>query len=268
MNVLPVTKPKVRRPPVLDFTGLPRHWYYGNAWLTHSTNALNLLFPMGERFFIRSVKAYLDELEDPELRERCRLFFGQEAQHGRAHEQMYEMLESQGFEVRSFLAWYERWAFERIEASCPRSVCLSVTVALEHLTAMLGEHALERDHLDAVPEPMAVTLRWHSCEEIEHKSVAFDVFEEVDGRYELRVVGMFVALGLLFFFWGAGQRHLLAQEGLSWREKRRLRAAALAKGVGHAFIKEGLLPYMRRGFHPDDVDNRQLAADWLSANGF
>ena len=35
---------------------VPRWWLYGNPVMTHMANGLNLLFPPGERFFIRSVK--------------------------------------------------------------------------------------------------------------------------------------------------------------------------------------------------------------------
>lgn len=247
----------------MDFSGLPRWWYFDNPWLTHSANGLNLLFPMGERFFIRSVKHYLDDIDDPQLVERVRGFFGQEVQHGRAHEAMYAMLEEHGFEVQSFLSWYEKVAYELIEPMSPPGLRLSVTVAMEHLTAMLGERALAETHFDHVHASIRDTLRWHACEEIEHKDVAYDVFQEVDGRYWLRVVGMFVALGLLLFFWGNAQRHLLKQEGMSRTELRKHRSLAIRQVESPPLLRDGLLPYLRRRFHPNQIDNRGIAAAWL-----
>ncbi|MCA9604071.1 MAG: metal-dependent hydrolase, partial [Myxococcales bacterium] len=45
---------------------VPRWWFHDNPLVTHGANGLNLLFPEGERFFIRSVKHYMDRIEDPE----------------------------------------------------------------------------------------------------------------------------------------------------------------------------------------------------------
>src|SRR5690606_20119898 len=51
-----------------DFGGdFPRHWLGGDALGSHVVNSLNLLFPEGERFFIRSVTHFLPRIKDPEL---------------------------------------------------------------------------------------------------------------------------------------------------------------------------------------------------------
>ena len=42
----------------------PQHWIDGSALATHLVNGVNMLFPDGERFFIRSVKHYLDQITD------------------------------------------------------------------------------------------------------------------------------------------------------------------------------------------------------------
>ena len=83
-----------------SFDEVPRRWFYDSVLVSDLVNALNLLFPAGERFFVRSVKHYVPQLRDPELRARVRAFFGQEGSHGHEHERAFEMLESQGYEVR------------------------------------------------------------------------------------------------------------------------------------------------------------------------
>src|SRR5438552_2952348 len=109
-----------------DFTNVRRHWFHGEALPTHIANGLNLLFPLGERFFIRSVKRYMDRIDDPELASRVRAFFGQEGRHGFEHEAAFEVLEKQGFEIRKFLAWYEDVAYGKLEPNVPESLRLSV----------------------------------------------------------------------------------------------------------------------------------------------
>src|SRR4051794_7855651 len=91
------------RNPDLGFdASIPRHWFGGNAFATHLVNGVNLPFPAGERFFVRSVRRYVAELDDPALVEQARGFFGQEGRHAQAHERFFEVLEAQGYPVHRF----------------------------------------------------------------------------------------------------------------------------------------------------------------------
>lgn len=47
-------------------------------------DALSLTFPVGERYFIESVRALRDKITDPELQQRVTDVIKQEAQHGNA----------------------------------------------------------------------------------------------------------------------------------------------------------------------------------------
>jgi len=60
----------IPRDPDVDLRDVPRHWLAGNAAATAISNGLNMLFPAGERFFVRSVNHYVDRIEDPTLREQ------------------------------------------------------------------------------------------------------------------------------------------------------------------------------------------------------
>src|SRR5690349_7062163 len=68
----------IPRDPDLDLTDIPRHWLANNAVGTAIASGVNLLFPQGERFFVRSVHHFMDRIEDPLLREQARAFFKQE----------------------------------------------------------------------------------------------------------------------------------------------------------------------------------------------
>jgi len=87
----------------VDLRPVPRHWLADNAAATAIANGVNLLFPHGERFFVRSVKYFLDEIDDPELQRAIRGFFGQEGRHAHAHDRLNAILRAQGFEVDRFL---------------------------------------------------------------------------------------------------------------------------------------------------------------------
>jgi uncharacterized protein len=251
-----------------SFDEVPRRWFYDSVLLTDLANALNLLFPAGERFFVRSVKRYLPRLTDEGLRTRVRAFFGQEGSHGHEHERAFEMLEAQGYEVKKWLHWYERFAYEVLEPLVPPNIRLSVTVALEHFTAALAEVALTREFFDHAHPRMVELLRWHACEEIEHKAVAFDVLKEVDPRYWVRMVGLVLAGVTLMGFWHSSTKMLLAQEpGYTKAQRRREQKEARARGQDRRALLRAVLPYVRPGFHPDDIDNRALATEYLRKIG-
>lgn len=270
-SVAATGRPEIKvRKPSFGFASVPRHWFWGNARATAMANALNLVFPSGERFFIRSVRHYLDQLQDdPVLAEEVKRFMGQEVRHGMEHEKFFDALEAQGFEIRSFLAWYERLAYDKLEPSFSPALRLSVTVALEHFTAMFAERALTRDILDTQAHPvMRDLLMWHACEELEHKAVAFDVLKKVDPRYSVRVAGLAAAAGALIFFWLTGARHLLAQEPerLRTATAEEARVARQHNVLLNGEFLRAFVDYLRPDFHPAQNDNYGLATDWLRAN--
>jgi predicted metal-dependent hydrolase len=252
-----------------------RFWLFGNPHATHIANGINLLFPDGERFFIRSVKHYLEQVgDDPELVERIRGFFGQEGRHGHEHERMNRILEEHGYDLEGFLTWYRHVAYEVIEPAASPALRLAVTAAAEHLTASLAQRALTRGLLDHAHPTVADLLRWHAAEEIEHKSVAFDVFQKVDGRYGVRAIGMFVALGLLLFFWQKGTAHLLAQEARRGTDLRGYGEAAKLNPLfaadreeRSALFRRAVLDYLRPDFHPDQIDDASLARGLFTSLG-
>lgn len=255
----------------LDYSSVPRHWMGGSVVATHLANGVNLLFPAGERFFVRSVHAYLDRVTDPVLRAQVRGFFGQEGRHAKEHERFFELLESQGYDVERFLKVYEKVAYGFIERFASPELRLATTAACEHFTALLAENALQARFLDVVaPRAMRELLLWHASEEIEHRAVAFDVLQLVDPRYSLRVAGLALATACLSGFWIAGALHLLAQEDAKWSALRadwnRVRQIRTGKSTTSVFAR-GIREYLRRDFHPLDNDLDDLAAKYLASAG-
>jgi uncharacterized protein len=271
-------RPPVPRVPNVTFAEVPRRWLAGSVAATQVANGVNLLFPAGERFFIRSVRRYLDRLSEQgedELVAQVRGFFGQEGRHAQAHERFFEALRAQGYDIDGILARYEHAAYAVIEKAAPPALCLSVTVALEHFTAILAEDALSGGVLEHADPAMRRLLEWHALEEIEHKSVAFDVLAKVHPSYALRMAGLALGTLTLGGFWIFATRELLGQDGTSLfaavRELRSLRMRSERDGVAYVpesiarrvFLR-GLREYVRRDFHPADKDNERLAARALA----
>jgi predicted metal-dependent hydrolase len=269
------TVPRNRRPALrprslkLDFASpIPRYWFGGSAVATHTANGVNMLFPAGERFFVRSVKHYADRITDPALRSQIRGFFGQEGSHAREHERVLTLLEEQGYEIRRFLAFYDRVAFKLVERLSSPELRLSTTAACEHFTSIMAENALRQRVLDRCHPAMRDLLLWHSAEEIEHRAVAFDVLQQVNPDYSLRVAGLMMATALLGGFWAIGAASLV------WQDKalgpRRLLAewrAMRANKANEAVFLPGIREYLRRDFHPSQKDTDRLADEYLASVG-
>jgi predicted metal-dependent hydrolase len=251
----------------VDFAPLPRHWMAGNAAATAISNGINLLFPHGERFFVRSVNHFLAQIDDPELRAQIKGFFGQEGRHAREHDRASAILRRQGFEIDRFLGAYEQIT-DWIEARTPPALRLAITAAAEHFTATMAEGALRGGMLDACAPEMRALLAWHAAEEIEHKAVAYDVLQRIDPSYRLRMLGLAMATVLLGGFWLWASTVLLRQEGLRWPGAlRQLRALPRRDPVIRSVFVRGIREYLRPGFHPRQLPNESLAAAWFAARG-
>lgn len=256
----------VPRSPALPLEAAPRHWFGGDPVATHIANGVNLLFPWGERFFVRSVRHYLDRIDDPELAAQARGFFAQEGRHAHAHERFFEVMEAQGYRIRPFLERFQSVA-DRLESVLPPALNLAGTAAQEHFTALLAEAALGAGLLDKADPTMKQLLLWHACEEIEHKAVAFDVLQKINPSWSLRMAGLTLGGITLGIFWFLATRELLRQDGLSGRK---IRGRLLRLRGEHRILEifaRGIRDYARPDFHPWQNDNRHLAEGYLRRAG-
>lgn len=266
------------RAPKLKLDAVGKRWLAGSRAATQIANGVNLLFPAGERFFIRSVKHYLDRVSE-ERQSEVRAFFGQEGRHAYSHERFFDTMRAQGYDIDRILRRYEHLAFDVIEKVSPPLLRLSVTVALEHFTAILAEDALTSAELSHAEPEIRRLLEWHALEELEHKAVAFDVLAEVAPSYVVRAAGMIVGAVVLGGFWAYAAGELLRQDGSSLRDAAReleeLRRLAREAGAGDAVAKpiatgvflRGIREYLRPGFHPNDRDHSELIAKTLARLG-
>jgi predicted metal-dependent hydrolase len=115
---------------------------------------------------------------------------------------------------------------------------------------------------------MRLLLAWHAAEEIEHKSVAFDVLRKIDPSYRTRMYGLALATRTLAGFWIWGAAHLMRQDKLDLGTIRRELAVQRKRDpmIRRVFMR-GIRQYIRRDFHPNDNDDRELAAAWFAERG-
>lgn len=169
-------------------TPFPARWNGGDAFRSAFFSALSMSFPLGEQYFMDSVRAGLKTLpsQDQErLGAEVQGFVGQEATHRRIHGLFNGHLEKMGF-----VNELERRAARRMQENAHRDVRIHVaaTAATEHLTAIFADWMLSHPEALEGSEPRLQTLwLWHSAEESEHRSTAYDVYQAMGGNLEWRV---------------------------------------------------------------------------------
>jgi predicted metal-dependent hydrolase len=257
------------RKPALDFEQpIERFYFAGNPIKTHIFNALNLLFPDGERFFVKSVHDHEKDVHDPALLRDIKAFAGQEGQHAHQHERFFAVLEQQGYRFGRLLEQFRGLALW--SRKLPRWLRLSITAGAEHYTATMAALLLEHDMLEGCDPTLRDLILWHAVEEIEHKHVAYDVLVKVYRfSYPLRIVGFIAASAVIAAYTAIGLRLLLRQDG---RARRLTRAQfvdarrALGEGKELSFrraLRRSLARYFVPGFHPNHKDDRALLATFV-----
>ena len=262
VRVVPTRRISFEYPP----EELPKYFAADDIVMSHVIAVLSSVFPDGEDFFVRSVRHFRDQIEDPELKKQVAGFIGQEAIHGREHREVNQRLADLGYPTRQIERFTDRGLRFR-EKVAPPKANLAATAALEHYTATLAETILSnpeaRDIIDH--DEMRSLFLWHALEESEHKSVAFDVYKAVGGSERMRVWTMnFLHVGFLGMIIVTTMITLLRDPVARrsprrvWRSLKKLRQSPFITKEMWAKLKD----YNRPDFHPDDRDTGALVEQW------
>jgi uncharacterized protein len=265
-----------------DWSGLPLRWIPGEPVASHVINVLHLLLPEGERWFVETLKQVLPMIRDEALREDVLGFIGQEAIHAEAHQGVLDYFSEQGLDPGPYVRHME-WLFGRIlgdragltEVRYRQHLIERVAfiAAVEHFTAFLGDWILNARALDRarVHPVMLDLLRWHGAEEVEHRSVAFDLLTHLDPGYARRVRAMVVAAPMLVWLWVRGARYLVAADPelgsavkATWRGARDAGRRGLLPQPGKA--AKSAARYFRRGYHPTQEGSTRQAVAYLGSS--
>lgn len=261
------------KPRRMGFTleqGYRNNWAHGDPIKTHFMNALSCILPMGEEFFLETMRNYRDLITDEKLKQDARYFCGQEGHHAFEHRKFNDLLKAQGYPGLEKLDTLFLTINDYILGNSQPTTQFSFTTGAEHLTSIMS-HAFLSDSGRWVEDydEIAAMLIWHTVEEIEHKSVCFDVYQHVDGNYARRLYGFSVLSLWIASAIFSRQMYLLYKDGelskpSAWKD------LALFYFGTYKDNKPGLLPlmfkdyvqYFRPDFHPWQVDDRFLIKRW------
>ncbi|MFI4981352.1 MAG: metal-dependent hydrolase [Nevskiales bacterium] len=274
-----------------DWSQTPLHWLPQQPFTSHFINEINLLLPAGEFWFCKLYNQALPLVQDAKLREDVQGFIRQEAMHARAHDgAIAEYLSAHGVETESYMR-HMNWLFEVALADAPfgRKVPrvaqrqwllfrLGLIAAIEHMTCVLGKYALDNRHWDELgADPVLLDLiRWHGAEEVEHRSVAFDLYKHLGGSYPTRYYLMTITFPVVFGLWVAGAAHLMRQDPLLagkrpsvlrpwiWLEWQRQSKTGLLPSLPWLFKEE--LRYLNPWYHPENEASTEQALAYLDSS--
>ena len=243
----------------------PRWWHGGNPYASALYNALSATFPLGEAYFVESVRKFRDGAPEP-LATEIRAFTTQEVIHSREHLAFNRRAADAGYDLKPLeIRVADRLALTRER---PPIVSLAATMALEHFTAILAHELLaDPRHLDGADRATADLWRWHAIEEIEHKGVAYDTWLHATKawprakRWKVKAKVMLLVTRNFVVDRSAGSLELLRQDGITG-------VKAWTNLVWYMWIRPGMMrkifaawaKFFLPGFHPWNEDDRALIA--------
>ncbi|GAA6136384.1 metal-dependent hydrolase [Arenicella sp. 4NH20-0111] len=240
-------------------------FYEGNPCISAMWVSLSASFPLGEAEFIKSTRFFEDQITDEKLKEDVKNFVQQEAHHSLQHRQVNKYFDGLGYSTSKLEDFYKqeldkranKWSHERR---------LAHTVVVEHVTAVMAHYALtKKERMAGFPESIRSLFQWHAIEEIEHKSVTFDVYQHCVGNRKLLMWAYYY-----FFYYEfplnvyLSSRFLLKDMGykVSWAERKGLWNYLNGEDGLVSSMKPLYRLFRKPGFHPWDHDDSALVADW------
>jgi len=252
----------------MPFAFLARHesWNPGKPEFAHIVNSASLAMPYLEPYLIKSMRKARPLIEDAALLEELDRYIKQEATHYRRHKEFNDTLSKKGYS--SVRKMEDTLAKDYAALESKRSLRFNLAYAegFEAMALAIGEMLIEdREYLFGNSDSAVASLiLWHFVEEIEHKNVAFDVFDHLYGSYLWRIIGLVYATSHIFWRTGQGYRALLKEDGLWWSAASRWE---LLKVLGRiaANIAPRWLRILKPGYHPKQVSDPEWGLAWASA---
>jgi uncharacterized protein len=166
-----------------------------NAAISYNFTGLGLYVALLEPFIVNSLRRVLDQVSDSTLRDEVDRFCRQEAQHYQQHERFNAAVIAHGYpgleaRIGVLADDFQTFLTERTDKFRVGFVegfeSYTTQGALEILRSRICDHP----RTDA---RFGHLFRWHMLEEIEHRNVAFDIYQHLYGDYLYRARMCWVA---------------------------------------------------------------------------
>jgi predicted metal-dependent hydrolase len=239
------------------------HWNRKRPEFSQIVNAASLAMPYLEPYLIRTMREARPLVRDDALRRDLDSYVAQEATHYRQHRKFNDELKARGYMSIDALEAKLDASYADIEATHSLAFNLAYAEGFESMALAIGQMLVEdRDYLFGGSESgVASLVLWHFVEEIEHKNVAYDVFDHVAGGYFRRIHGFLYATAHIFLLTQRGYQTLLREDRL-WHDLRsRLRLVGLLLRIFRKLTPK-LLRILVPGYTPRRVPDPDWARAW------
>lgn len=184
--------------------------------------AFSFTMPALEPYLIRTARAVAPRITDTTLAEDVDGFIGQEAQHFQNHRRVNEMVLRQlgdpaAAKIRDILSELDD-EYRRFTSGRSDEFNLVYAEGFEAMTCAMAMSMFESAGAGASGPgsnfgPWRQLWTWHAAEEIEHRTVAFALYEHLVGSYPRRAIGSMRAQLHFQRYIGRLQRVVLADRG-------------------------------------------------------
>ena len=226
-------------------------------------NALSLGMPYSEPYVVASVRRVVDDLDDPELSKRVGSYLGQEREHYRQHRRLNDLLRAK----HPFLGRVEKWlgwSYRCLARRGSREFNVAFAAGFEAVAFASARWIdTHRRELFDGADPLPATLfLWHLAEEVEHKTVAFDVWEQVDGKRWRYAAAMSTSFLMLVWFIFLGTVVQLAATGRVFNPVAWVRLIKWAISLAFEVIPTMVITALP-GHHPRELADPTWLTSWL-----
>lgn len=209
---IPIRKMNFEVPGAEDFNPL---YIAGNATMSYLHTALGLYVVYMEPFIVKSLRKVMPQIRDEALREEVDRFCRQESQHYQHHADFnkvvltrnYPGLEERLDRLRDDFDGFLRDRSDRFRVGFVEGFeSFTSQDALSLLDSGIYEHKRSDPRF-------ARLFKWHLTEEVEHRNVAYDIYQHLYGNYLVRAGMCWTAQCHLFSFYDDCMRIMSAAEG-------------------------------------------------------
>lgn len=243
-----------------EFQRVQKYWCNNDPIFTHYFTGLSTLFPEGEAYFVRSVRCFRKQIKNYELDQDIGAFIGQEAMHSKEHHAFHQSAKKYNLDPES-LEKITGIVFKTIEKYFPKKWNLLLTLGIEHYTAVLVSYMMSDVNKMITDDTIRNLWLWHSIEEIEHKSVVFDLYQEIYGNklnaYVPRVLIYTFGLVLVTMLTHISHISLIKSDKQLFNLKSWKNFLVFGAKSYSIFIPK-LLEFYRFDFHPNDTNESEL----------
>ena len=192
MHPIPVRRMKFEVPDAAVFDPI---YIAGDASASYQLTGLGLYVAQLEPFIVKSMRRVLERVTDPALKEEAERFCRQEAQHYQQHERFNAVVLAQDYPGLAERVQVLHEDFDRYLAGKSDKFRIGFLEGFEANTTQGALFLLASgllDHRDTEPH-FGQLFKWHMLEEIEHRNVAFDIYQHLYGDYLYRARMCWVA---------------------------------------------------------------------------